>query len=599
MAGSLKSLAGATFQPADAILSFHRSISPEEAILDRYVLLPHARTGIAAALSNRFAWELPARAKVEIKVPVIDDGGTIDAEMTVNVNGPADVTEIDPRQVIRAFPKIDAGDAEIDDLVHVEFDRPDLPWLFTPAGPDAAGRLVPWITLVVAERSRVEWGERRGATRIAAIRRDQLQPLQDAWAWAHAQVIGPKLAKVDPVGEPEPTLARRLSDINASQNLSRLVCPRRLDDRKYYVACVVPTFLCGRQAGLGLPWPATLEPAWGTAANFKAGDPESVVRLPVYYSWSFGTGEKGNFESLARNLRPRVAPPGVGRRRVDATHPWTPAPVALGDPGAEIVVKGPVVSPQDPEKLPERFPDEHWPSEQQQHWPPPVTDELVARLNNPDEQAHTPKPDPGPPLVGPPLYGSNHARQPRIETEAAAAAAQPPWFRELNTDPRDRIVGGLGARVIQSEQESLVAGAWNQVVGVEAANRALRLAQLAKHVSASLHRRHVARLSDAAVLSITERVHAKVLDAPQRSVWAALDDSSLPATVTAGAFRRLARVRGPVVRSAVRAGREQRAQAVESLTVRAEDRRTTDWVLQYTNPDGIGAVSEPREGPDH
>ena len=115
------------------------------------------------------------------------------------------------------------------------------------------------------------------------------------------------------------------------------------------------------------------------------------------------------------------------------------------------------------------------------------------------------------------------------------------WFRELNTDPRHRIVGGLGTRVVQAEQEDLMLSAWNQVVGINAANRALRLAQLAMHTSAALHRRHLTALSDAALLSVTERVHAKVLDAPARSVWAALDVSSLPQTVTTGAFRRLAR----------------------------------------------------------
>jgi len=589
MAETLKSLAGATFKSADVIATFHSPIAPERAILDRYVFLPHARTGIAAALNNGFAWDLPARGKVEIKVPVIDDGGPLDAEMTVNVHGPADVVEIDPRQVIRAFPKADGADAEIDDLVHVEFDRPDLPWLFTPAGPDAAGQLVPWITLVVAERRHIQWGEQRGATRIAAIRRDQLQSLADAWAWAHAQVVGPKAVKAPGLPEPEPTLARRLSEANAAHNLSRLVCPRRLDDATRYVACVVPTFSCGRQAGLGLAADPQLTPAWGAFPDFGAGEPDSVVELPVYYSWSFATGESGNFETLARKLKPRAAPPGVGRRRVDATRPWTPAPLLAGDSGAEVVVKGPVVSPQDPEALPQAFPEEHWPTEERQHWPAHVTDELVTRLNRADEQAHVRVP--GPMLVGPPLYGSNHARQPRIETDAAAAAAQPAWLRELNRDPRHRIVGGLGTRVIQSEQETFVAGAWNQVIGVEAANRALRLAQLAKHVSTSLHERHLARLSDAAIVAITERVHAKVLDAPQRSVAAALDDSSLPTTATVGAFRRLARVRGPVARRAVPDDRTQRALAVESLTVRAEDSLTTNWVRAYANPDGIGAIS--------
>ncbi len=128
--------------------------------------------------------------------------------------------------------------------------------------------------------------------------------------------------------------------------------------------------------------------------------------------------------------------------------------------------------------------------------------------------------------------------------------------------------------------------AWNQVIGVEAANRALRLAQLAKHVGAVLHRRHLARMSDAAVVSSTERVHAKVLDAPDRSVWASIDASSLPPAVTTGAFRRLARVRGPVAKVA---GAALDPAAVDSLTV-AADRLTTDWVRDYVQPDGVAGL---------
>jgi hypothetical protein len=580
MPDTLRSLAGdKIFKTADIITALHAPLTPEQLVLDRYVFLPHARTGIAAALTTSFDWSLPTQASVALRVPVIDDRGPIDAEMQVRVYGPAQVTELDHRQVIRTVPKADVTNAEVDDLVHVEFDRPDLPWLFTPAGPDAQGRLVPWVTLVVAERRYIEWGERLGSLRRARIRRDQLQPLADAWAWAHAQIIGAKGAS----REDPPTLEARLSEQNAAHNLSRLVCPRRLDDHTAYVACVVPTFLAGAQAGLGATPVGTLAPAWGTAANFATGDPFDMVPLPVYYSWGFATAEEGNFESLARKLRPAVAPPGVGRRRVDATQPWPGGTLAADDPGAEVVVTGPVVSPQRPEDSPE----EQWPPEASQHWTPAVTAELIERLNRPDEQAHAASP--GPPLVGPPLYGSMHARQPRIET-GAAAAAQPPWFPELNTDPRHRIVAGLGTRVVQAEQEDLMLAAWNQVIGIEEANRALRLAQLAMHVSASLHRRHLARLTDAAVISATERVHAKVLDVPQRSVWAALEVSSLPLTVTTGAFRRLARVRGPIVRTALRA-RAQRRLAVDQLTVR-DDRLTTSWVLPYIAPDGVRGLGD-------
>ena len=580
MADTLRSLAGDKFKPVDVISALHPRLKPEELVLNRYVFLPYARTGIAAALNAPFDWTLPARASVDMRVPVIDDRGGLDAEMRVRVYGPADVTEIDSRQVIRTFPKEDVVNAEVDDLVHVEFDRPDLPWLFTPAGPDAQGRLVPWITLVVAERRHLDWGAQRGAVKLARIRRDQLQPLQDAWAWAHAQVMGEKGA----VRESEPTLERRLSESNALQNLSRLVCPRRLDEHTHYVACVVPTFLAGAQMGLGVAHATTLAPAWGTKDDFAAGDPFDMIALPVYYSWSFGTAEEGNFESLARKLRPAVAPPGVGRRRVDATHAWPRLELGAGDPGAEMVVTGPVVSPQ----APETEPSEEWPAEADQHWSSDVTNDLAARLNRPDEHAHAP--EPGPPVVGPPLYGGMHARQPRVEVEKTHVATQPEWFRQLNLDPRYRIAAGLGTRVVQTEQESLMLAAWNQVIGIETANRALRLAQMAKHVSASLHRRHLSRFTDAALVSITERVHPKVLDVAGRSVWASIKNSSLPSTVTAGAFRRLTRSRGPIVRTAVGA-QAQRAAGVDALTVRA-DRFTTSWVLSYKSPDGLHGLGD-------
>jgi hypothetical protein len=580
MADTLRSLAGdKVFKQRDIIDAFQPAVAPADVILNQYVFLPYARTGIAAALNAPFAWTLPNRATIVMRVPVIDERGGIDADMDVRVYGPADVAEIDPRQVIRTLPKADTVNAQIDDLVHVEFDRPDLPWLFTPAGPDAQGRLVPWITLVVAERRHIDWGERRGAVRRARIRRDQLQPLGDAWAWAHAQVIGPK--RPDPTTPP--TLEQRLGESNAPQNLSRLVCPRRLAPHTAYVACVVPTFLAGAQAGLGITPATTLAPAWGTANDFAGGDPFDMVALPVYFSWNFGTAEEGNFESLARKLRPAVAPPGVGRRRVDATQPWQPAPLDAGDPGAEMVVTGPVVSPQPPVN----GPPESWPTEAEQHWDPDVTEALATEINRPDEHAHVP--NPGPPVVGPPLYGGTHAKHPRIEMQEPELSAQPPWLRELNLDPRYRIVAGLGTRVVQQDQEDLMVAAWNQLAGLAAANRALRLAQMARYVNASLHRRHLKRFTDAALVAVTERVHTKVLDVPTRSVWASIERSSLPASVTAGAFRRLARVRGPIVSAAIRAGAHH-VRDVDPLTVLG-DRFTKSWVLTYQAPDGIHGLS--------
>ena len=504
----------------------------------------------------------------------------------MNVFGPGDVTEIDARQVIRTYPKADAHNTEVDDLVQVEFDRPELPWLFTPAAPDGDGRLMPWITLVVAEEDTLIWGQTRGATRVAAIRRDQLQPLEEAWAWAHAQVMGTKPA--DATGH---DLEDRLSDRNAKFNLSRLLCPRRLEAGTSYVACVVPTFSAGNQAGQGVTPDTTLSRRGRRLrGSERHGRPHRSTTPGV--------------SPPARRATSRAWPASSNRsppRRGRAAPGRRDAAVAAGarspstSPGAEMVVEGPIVSLQKTEDAP---PADKWPSAADQVWPQAVTDELIQRVNLPDRQANLPPTDRRRPIRRRRwsvrrCTARTIAKQPRIETEEPAASQQPQWFRELNLDPRNRMVGGVGTRVIQAEQEDLMAEAWNQVGDVEAANRALRLAQLAKQLSASLHQRHLATMSEAGLLAATERVHAKVLSEPGRSVWAAVGASSLPPAVTTGAFRRLTRLRGPVVKAAKLAAQPL---AVEALTVR-EDHLTADWVLTYANPDaveGLGAAARER-----
>ena len=182
---------------------------------------------------------------------------------------------------------------------------------------------------------------------------------------------------------------------------------------------------------------------------------------------------------------------------------------------------------------------------------------LVEKLNRADEQAHAP--DPGPPLVGPPLYGGTHARQPRIETEAPADAAQPQWFRELNLDPRHRIVGGLGTRVVQAEQEDLMPrpGTRSSASRRPTARCAWRSwpstsARRCTAATVAAHRRRGRRRSPSAC---TPRCSTRRSAASGRRSRA----RACRASVTAGAFRRLARVRGPVVRAAVAARGAARA----------------------------------------
>src|SRR3712207_6068896 len=82
--------------------------------------------------------------------PRINDSDEI--ERQVRLYGPGDVVGIDPQQVVRTEPRHLTTDFEPNYFPAVEFDRPDFPWLFTPARADSAGRLRPWLCLIVVRK---------------------------------------------------------------------------------------------------------------------------------------------------------------------------------------------------------------------------------------------------------------------------------------------------------------------------------------------------------------------------------------------------------------------------------------------------------------
>src|SRR5215207_2147550 len=118
-----------------------------------YTFLRWLRTGMAAALGDQpQSSGAGRRATVSLGVAVATGTDSRVASVDLSVFGPGDVSGIDPRQRILAHPTPGTNDFEATFHAHVEFDRPDLPWLFTPFGPDTSGDLRPWICLVVVER---------------------------------------------------------------------------------------------------------------------------------------------------------------------------------------------------------------------------------------------------------------------------------------------------------------------------------------------------------------------------------------------------------------------------------------------------------------
>src|SRR5262249_52669953 len=142
-----------------------------------------------------------------------------------------------------------SDDFETTYCAHVEFDRPDLPWLFTPVAPDANNRLRPWLCLIVVEKRddvTLAPATPLPVLTIAHGAAADLPLLADASAWAHVQIAG----AVDP-NDPNNSVAAVTAN-QPERILSRLVCPRQLAANTSYLACVVPTYGVGVAAGLGL-----------------------------------------------------------------------------------------------------------------------------------------------------------------------------------------------------------------------------------------------------------------------------------------------------------------------------------------------------------
>jgi hypothetical protein len=469
-----------------------------------YTFLRWVRFGMAASLDGG---TLPAgggpRAQVTVEVNL---GATRPVFNTANpmptaklaVFGPGDVGGIDARQVIRTFPAPNTADFESSFHAHVEFDRPDLPWLFTPIGPDANNLLRPWLALVVVEKGddvKIEPASPLPVLAIAKGAAAALPPLTQAAAWAHVQVAGALDAAVDVIARDQP-----------QRILSRLICPRVLAPDKAYFACVVPTYDVGVTAGLGNEVPANAAPgdAWSATAD--------SVRLPVYHHWEFATGSAGDFKSLATRLEAHAPGAGVGTRPLDIT---TPGFTVADLPAATQVPFGGALCVQAPN-------------------PAPVSELLAQRLA-PIVNATK--------AVGPPIYGRWHAA-----AASVSRAGVPGWLDTLNLDPRYRVAAGLGTRVVQERQEDLMAAVWEQFGELLKANQLLRQAQLAIATAERVVNRHLAPQPDAALLAIAGPALGRIRFSPGKTVRGVVTASCFPLAALSGAFRRIARTHGPLER---------------------------------------------------
>lgn len=481
--------------------------------------LPWVRQGSAAGIDNLDSLTPGQPAKVSVSVAL--KFAEFTAASDVQLYGPADVSAIDPRQIVRTEPRPFTTDYPYNLFPCIEFDRPDFPWLFTPAKAGANERLRPWICLVVVKKQEGVRMTRSGSALpvldIASPARPELElsDLEESWAWAHAQISG---AMTDNAAALQTAIRQ-----SPERTVSRLLCPRKLDPRTAYYACVVPSFDVGRKTGLGSSVTdadlTQLAPAWQSTAT--------SVSLPVYYSWEFSTGENADFESLVRLLQPHALDDRVGTLPVDISAPGFGLP---SQPDGILPMPGVLLPTVLAKTQPGAVPSS-------------LQTELAKLLNTPADALSQNMIDP---VVAPPIYGASYPPKDRVEAPPAA----PLWVSELNLDPRHRIAAGLGTEIIQQDQEDLMASAWQQAEELRRANQQQRLNQLAVTTRTATYTKQVSRLEKDELLQITGPSMTKIpvsgpadLRTAAAQVWSSVfPEFAIPA------LRRVARPRGPVNR---------------------------------------------------
>lgn len=502
-----------------------------------YRFLPWSRRGLSAALpASVDGAPVPARPTVAIEVVIAGAGpDPTPIPTSATLHGPGDVIGLDPTVIVRTVPRPSSTNVEPNYLAAVDFDQPELPWLFTPTGAPASGHLQPWLVLIVVrERDGVSLTAPAGAMlpvlTIDDKADEELPDLSESWAWAHVQLLA------SDAGTTTDAVGQSLAD-HPDRNVSRLVCPRRLKADERWIACLVPAYDAGVKRGFGATsGTADLKPAWTD---------ETSIRLPVYYHWRFQTGPQGDFEALARRLKPYEANASIGRIRMHVGDAADPVDLPENDPDRFLDMDGALQAPEVARSaavppVPVAGLDEVV---------DPLADGLAAITRVLADAAdgtidNSVDPAAGGAL-GPPVYAGVHARRTWVSDTDAT------WFRELNTDPRSRVAAGLGAEVMRTYQEDVMEACWQQVGDVLALEAALSRARLSMEAGLRFNQRHLVPLSRGRFLQLTAPLADRALVAGI-TLPAAMQPTSLPNRTTDAALRRYTAITGRVVSTLIK-----------------------------------------------
>ena len=197
----------------------------------------------------------------------------------------------------------------------VEFDRPDFPWLFSPAKADAQGRLRPWLVPGRVARSRA-WSCGPPAARRCRCSTSSRRPGPATSCPTWPSRISGRTRRSTGVGAGRELEHGSIAD-PATQRVAAAV--RRAGSSRHRVPRLRGSGVRGRPRGRpGRADRRRRRAAAGVAVGRATR--RADVELPVYYSWEFRTGRR-------RRLRGAGAPARAARAagRTSASGRWTSA----------------------------------------------------------------------------------------------------------------------------------------------------------------------------------------------------------------------------------------------------------------------------------
>ncbi|MCP4403231.1 MAG: hypothetical protein GY801_38725 [bacterium] len=470
----------------------------------------------------------PGQLAATLKLKIVDNKGDENSvgSQVLTLRGPGDILGISRNMIARVEPPPRTHDFEPNYFPFVEFVDPDFPWRYSLDTVVASSHKVhPWLSLIVLSAEEIDEMSNDNIEVISLLedRRQflsvlgkYLPKLEEAWATAHVHFSGLNQS------------AAAFIESRPAGHCSRLFCFRRLAAESNYTAFLVPNYKIAVQAAFGLdPGGTGKNKAW-----LNPGDSD-IIKLPIYFSWSFSTSEFGDFEYLARNLKPgSIDAKKVGTRAVDAKLVKSSAEIDLNcyflREGA-LAAPGYSVNPENKKAL---------------FITGTMLDSLNESLESSKGSANNNIEDDEDPLITLPVYGRYFRKTGEVKMpENNGWSAPSPWIHELNLHFRNRVAAAFGTTVVQKHQDEYMRKCWAQVDEIRQANEQRRRTQAGYLMAKTLENKHIKPLSNERFVLFSSPFHAHFALEKQGetvSLKKALDDSGISPGLISSTFRRVA-----------------------------------------------------------